>query len=134
MPFTQDEKNEMLKGESIIVYGAFSEKNELMSVSGLFPDPSNFGDLTELLKLNPAETTELGGCMTRPKFRGQNLMLRLNEYLLSVAKNQGYKNLIATAHPENTASGKSLEKLGMKKVGQVNRSGKYLRDVFYLGL
>ena len=134
MSFTEQEQKEMLAGKTIITYGAFSDDGELMAVSGLFPNPDEFKDITELLKLNPNKTTELGGCMTLPKFRGHNLMLQLNEMLLKVAKEAGFSNMIATAHPDNIASNKSLKALGMKLEKTITRNGKYLRNVYLLNL
>ena len=57
-----------------------------------------------------------------------NFMLRINEKLLDRAKDLGIEYLVATAHPENVASNKSLGKLGMECKGQFMRYGKYLRN------
>ena len=52
--------------------------------------------------------------------------------LVKEAKHRGFEYLIATAAPENIASNKSLLKLGMKCVCQINRYGKYLRNCYMM--
>ena len=70
--------------------------------------------------------------MTLPKARGNNYMLKINTALLSVAKELGFEYLIATAHPDNTPSNHSLQKLGMECKGQFYRYGKFLRNYYLM--
>ena len=77
---------------------------------------------------------ELGGSMVLPDYRGQNLMYDVNKKLLEVAKENGIEYLVATVHPENIASNRSVLKLGMQKTATIVRTGGYLRNVYFLEL
>ena len=59
-------------------------------------------------------------------------MLRLNEHLLRIARERSIDVLIATAHPDNVSSCKSLEKLGMAIKGSMVKSGRFPRNIYLM--
>ena len=61
-------------------------------------------------------------------------MHKVNSKLIEIAKKKGFEYLVATAHPDNVASNKSLAKLGMECKAQIIRAGKYLRNVYMIKL
>ncbi|OCL94362.1 hypothetical protein [Arcobacter porcinus] len=71
--------------------------------------------------------------MTLKSARGKKCMLNLNKILLDLAKEKNIKYIIATAHPKNIASNKSLKNLNMVFVKEIIRSN-YPRNLYILEL
>lgn len=67
-------------------------------------------------------------------YRGKNLPLEINRYVIAEAGSLGKKYLIATIHPDNTPSRKSFEELGMKKMATYTKSCGYVRDIYLMKL
>lgn len=124
---TEEEIECIFKNCKCEFWGLF-DKNNLVAVSSLSVDNDDFFEITRLLGIEENRVAEIAECMTLPEARGNNFMLRINEKLLDRAKDIGVEYLVATAHPENVASNKSLGKLGMECKGQFMRYGKYLRN------
>ena len=61
-------------------------------------------------------------------------MLLLNRKLINKARTLGIKNIVATAHPDNISSSRSLEHLGMKKRKTVIKQEKYVRTIFTMNI
>ena len=57
-----------------------------------------------------------------------------NERLVEIAKARHVNTIIATAHPDNEGSCRSLEKLGMKKEGFVIKNGSYPRNIYTMSI
>ena len=131
--FGQIELDEMLISDEIITLGAFSDDNELMAVSGLFFDERKCSDIIKKLNLK-GKVAEIGGCMVSPKFRGNKLMYTIALELVELARKSSCKHIVATAHPDNLASTKSLEKLGMKNMLTMMKGEGYLRNIYLLDL
>ena len=70
--------------------------------------------------------------MVLPEYRGQNLMLDVNNALLNVAKEMGIDYFVATVHPDNIASNRSVQKMGMQLKTTITRTGGYERNVYLL--
>ncbi|MBQ8425139.1 MAG: GNAT family N-acetyltransferase [Clostridia bacterium] len=128
---TNDEINNVFENKNALLYGII-ENEKLLSISGLFFDESDFLDIEKLCDIKGSKVAEIAECMTLPEARGNNYMLKINNSLLKKAKELGYEYLIATAHPDNTASNHSLQKLGMICKGQFYRYGKYFRNYYLI--
>ena len=128
---TNEEIENVFENKNVIMYG-ITENEKLLSISGLFYDESDFLDIEKLCNIEGSKVAEIAECMTLPEARGNNYMLKLNNSLLLKAKELGFEYLIATAHPDNTASNHSLQKLGMVCMGQFYRYGKYLRNYYLI--
>jgi RimJ/RimL family protein N-acetyltransferase len=102
----------LLDGKSAIMIGAFNERNELVAACGLF-----FFEMLSDTNVSTLSSgmAEIGRCMVMPEYRGDNLMLKINRELVEEARKLGKTRLVATSHPDNKASCRSLEQLGFTK-------------------
>ena len=117
-----------------ILLGIF-ENGQLVAVSGLLFDLSDFKELDALKgkDLDLQRTAEIGGCMTSPGHRNNGYMRMINECILRTAKERKLRHLIATAHPHNLPSNTSLRKLGMQLLTVIERHS-YPRNLYLLDL
>lgn len=119
---------------AFVVYGCEVD-GVLAGVSLLDHTEEEFAPLAKEAGVSPSmKGAELGVSMVLPAYRGQNLMLKIDSALIEVAKEEGLDYVVATAHPDNIASNKSLQKAGMQYVSTIMREGKYKRNVYYLPL
>jgi RimJ/RimL family protein N-acetyltransferase len=126
-PINKKMRSMCLDGESAIMIGAFNERKELVAVCGLF-----FFEMlsdTNVSTLS-SELAEIGRCMVMPEYRGDNLMLKINRELVQEARKLGKTRLVATSHPDNKASCRSLEQLGFVKKCLVKKWGNYVRNYY----
>ena len=133
MPFSEENMLHTFdEGNTLVVYGAFVD-GELACISLFDTNEEEFKELSVACKANPNKKgAELGGSMVLPKFRGQNLMLDVNNKLLDVAKEMGIDYFVATVHPDNAPSNRSVQKMGMQFKTVITRAGGYLRNVYIL--
>ena len=68
--------------------------------------------------------------MVHPKYRNKGLMKELGTELIECAYEKNIAYLIATAHPKNYASKKSLEGLGFIKKDKIVKNGNYRRNIY----
>ena len=119
---------------TFVVHGCFVDG----VLAGVSLYDTCYEELEEVAKASGADLTkkgaELGISMVLPKYRGQNIMYKLNFSLMEAAKENGFHYLVATAHPENAPSNASLRKLGMEYKKTIIRQGHYERNVYYLAL
>lgn len=114
-------------------YGAF-DGERLIAASALFLNKFEYGDSAKVIGIPLEGTGEIGRCKVHPDYRGQNLMLRLNRTVFEVARDKRLQRVIATVHPDNTASCRSLVSLGMQKAGKAVRQGGFQRDIYLMSL
>ena len=69
-------------------------------------------------------------CLVHPDWRGHHLQVLLGQQLHSEARQRGYNLLCATASPHNTASIRSLQRLGYRADHTVQKYGSE-RILFY---
>ncbi|MCC8188688.1 MAG: GNAT family N-acetyltransferase [Bacteroides sp.] len=134
IPFTEKEIEAAFDDSGKVVLYGVMEEGTLAAVSGLFTDVSDIAAELVSLQIDAEKAVEIGGCMTLPEYRNKGYMLSLNRELLRIARQEGYRYLVATAHPDNVASSRSLTKAGMNKVKQFYWHGDYLRDLYLLQL
>ena len=128
---SDEEIENIFDNPKVVMYGAI-EENKLLAISGLFFDETDYLDIMQLLRIENYKVAEIAECMTHPSARGNNLMLKINSIIMQDAKELGFEYLIATAHPDNISSNKSLSKLGMQNHSQIHRYGKYLRNCYII--
>ncbi len=133
IPLDPDNIDKIFDLNICAIYGIF-DNDKLLAISGLFWDESDYHDIKKTLNISDKKVVEIAECITLPEARGNNYMLTLNKLLLQKAKEMGYQYIIATAHPDNIASNKSLTKLGMTTSNQILRYDKYLRNVYSIKL
>lgn len=125
-PVTKKARSMFFDGKSAVLVGAF-DGGKLVAACGLFffevLSDTNVSTLNEGL-------AEIGRCMVIPEYRGDNLMLKLNRELVAKARELGKKSIVATSHPDNVASCRSLEALGFTKKCRVKKWGNYSRNYY----
>ena len=113
-----------------IILGYF-DNDKLTAMSGLYFDLADFESYAESLKIDLRNTAEIGGCMTLAEYRGKGYMYKLVKKLKHIAEEIGVKYLVATVHPENEASLKTLKKLGMHVAANIKRNS-YKRNLLLM--
>lgn len=108
-----------------IVLGLYND-NRLKAVSGSFILSSyEYSDFfTNLLfdlgfSVNPSETVFFNNTIVDAENRGQGLQKKFRKETIKYFKDQGIKQFISTTSLNNIGSFKSLEKIGMVKIGEV---------------
>lgn len=129
LPIVAEARANFFNDEWTIFLGAYAD-GKLVAASALFLDKFEYGESASHLKIHHDNIAEIGRCMVAPEFRGQNLMYQLNVRLLEYAHDRCIQTLIATAHPDNIASNRSLLKLGMKYECTIAKREKYLRNIY----
>ena len=133
MPFSEENMIHTFdEGNTLIVYGAFVD-GVLACISLFDTNQEEFKELSVASGVSlDKKGAELGGSMVLPEFRGQNLMLDVNNKLVEVAREMGIEYFVATVHPDNVASNRSVHKMGMQLKTTITRAGGYLRNVYLL--
>lgn len=129
IPMTPEEYEDTFTTESKdIVYGLF-EQDKLIATSSLLHDVRAYQGQSEVQDILTHRCAEIGECMVLPDYRGKALMLQLNRLLKKDAQSLGIEYMLATAHPDNSASNRSLQQLGFQLVKTFDRHG-YLRNLY----
>ena len=124
IPMTEEEYDDTYTDENEdVVYGIF-EQDRLIATSSLLHDVRAYAINPELEEILKHPCIEIGESMVLPEYRGNGLMLRLNNLIKDEAKRQGVHYILATAHPDNIASNTSLKHLGYKIIKEFTRAGK----------
>ena len=133
MPFSEENaKNTFSPQSTLVVYGIFVD-GVLAAISLFDTCKEEYFELAKACNVpDDKKGAELGGSMVLPQYRGRNLMLKVNQKLVEVAKEMGFDYFVATVHPDNKASHHSVTKLGMKQITTITRTGGYLRNVYLL--
>ena len=127
LPILETAYNHFFDKEWTMFCGAF-DKDKLVGASALFFNPFEYAQSLEQINIVSNHVAEIGRCMVLPDYRGHHLMTRMNKFLLNTnTKNIDY--FVATAHPENIPSIKSLEALGFEKRGCFTKSG-FQRNIY----
>lgn len=131
IPMTPEEyEDTFVEGSKDIVYGLFDE-GQLIATSSLLHDVRAYENQPEVSEVLSHRCAEIGECMVLPEYRGKALMLKLNRLLKKDAQALGIEYMLATAHPENSASNNSLQQLGFQLVKTFDRHG-YLRNLYVM--
>jgi RimJ/RimL family protein N-acetyltransferase len=129
LPISDISRQHFFDEEWTCFYGGFLNE-KLISASALFFNENEFGESRDKLGIGTCKIAEIGRCMVNPENQGNNLMFKINSILYSIAKEKEIQYLIATAHPDNLSSCKSLEKLGFVRKNTILKNSKYLRNIY----
>jgi len=80
------------------------------------------------------KVAEFGGNLILSEGRGQGIMLNMIKKQLEDAKRLGFDYVISMTHPDNIASLKSFQKLGMEYVKTCSVADGHLRDTYWIKL
>ena len=134
IPMSDETMDNMFAADTTLsVYGAFDD-GVLAAVALIDIDPEEMLDLVSAMDLPLSACGELGACVVLPDHRGKNLMYLVCRKLISIAQEMGLKYLVASAHPDNIASNRTLQKLGMEHVKTLVRCGGYIRNAYRIEL
>ena len=93
-------------------------------------DPEALAPLLQKVESKNYHSANYKICLVHPDWRGHHLQVLMGRQLHEEARRMGINLLCATASPHNTASVKSLERLGYRPDHQVEKYG-FERIVFY---
>ncbi|MBR2300159.1 MAG: GNAT family N-acetyltransferase [Alphaproteobacteria bacterium] len=113
LPIPQEAYDHFFDESWTLFCGAF-DKEKLIGASALFFNEFEYGKTVSYLHLPAQKIAEIGRCMVLPDYRGKQLMFQMNEFLLNINPRK-IDSFVATAHPDNISSIKSLEKSGFIK-------------------
>lgn len=131
--FSNEEIDNFLQNDNQAIFYGCLENNDLVALSALFFDVEDFQNELNILNINPKLCAEIGASMTLKNARGKGYMLSINKELIKIAKEKNIKYLLATAHPDNIASNKSLNNLGMNFIKEFKRHN-FPRNLYILNL
>ena len=124
MPFDEENVKIMINKPRFFIVGAFDD-NKLCGVASLDYKCGKLIGKVEFPKdCNTDKLVESGFAMVHSNYRGRGIMKQMLSILLDEAKKQGYEWIFGKVHKNNLASYKSLEKLGFKKVKDLNKEVK----------
>ena len=133
LPINIISKNHFFDDDWTYFLGVF-DNDELIGASALFFNEHEFGESLSHCKNVKIPIAEIGRCMILPSYRGNNLIYKLNNKLIKIAKEKGIKTVLATIHPKNIPSQLSFAKLGFKTETTIVKNNDYVRDVLLFEL
>lgn len=104
-----DEEIHLFLTKPNYILGAFYNDELVAFMCSYKPEKSDFNHYE--MDENPLEYEFLHGVMVKNEFRGNSLQYKLGKHIID---NSSRKYILATVHPENMASLKSLTNLGLK--------------------
>ena len=129
LPITETSKAHFFDDEWTHFLGAFVH-DELVGAAALFFDENEWGASREKLGIQSTSIAEFGRAMIRSDFRGKGIMNMIAAELVRVAKERPVDYLLATVHPNNIPSQKTVTRMGMHKAGFCVKNGGFERDIF----
>lgn len=134
IPYEKWEYESMFDEENYApLYGAF-DGEKLVGMAQLYVSQDMMADFKKDFGLEEYSVCELGGNLVLPEYRGQGITPTLQKMELEIAKQRGFDYIISMAHPNNPASKRSLEKVGLQFYKTMTLTNGFLRDLFILKL
>ena len=96
----------------------------------LFTDEKLIEDFKKEFDLTEYKVCELGGNLVLPEYRGLGITTKLQTLEMNLAKELNFDYIISMAHPDNVASCKTLEKIGLEFVKETKLSNGFLRRLY----
>lgn len=96
---------------------------------GLFLNENEYGESQKEIHFENYKIAEIGRIMCHPDYRRKGIPSKIMKEMMDYATQFELDVLLATAHPQNTASQKLLAKYGFKKEGHIIKSCDYERDI-----
>ena len=130
IPISEQELTELYDNKICILYGAYDEE-KLVALAKL--DVAEKYDVIELkqcLNLQKYKVAELGRYLCLPEYRRKGIMKNLQKILIDEARKLNYDYLVATVHPENLASNKTILKDEFELKNTRMLSNGYFRNIY----
>lgn len=129
IPYAEWELEEIFNEEYAPLHGAY-DGDKLVGMAQLYVKQDFLAEYKEVLGISNYKACELGGNLLLPEYRGKGIMLNLIKMQTKLAKEMGFDYIISMAHPDNIASKKNLEKVGLEFIKTETVNGTFLRDVY----
>lgn len=111
------------------LYGAY-DGNKLVGMAQLYVSQDMLEDFKKEFNLTQYKVCELGGNLVLPEYRGLGITTKLQTLEMNLAKELNFDYIISMAHPDNVASCKTLEKIGLEFVKETRLSNGFLRRLY----
>ena len=115
------------------LYGAY-DGEKLVGMAQLYISQDMLADFKKEFGLEDYTVCELGGNLILPEYRGRGITTKLQTIEFELAKKLGYDYIISMAHPDNSSSCRTLEKVGLNFVRETRLSNGFLRKLYMLKL
>ena len=130
IPYEQWELDSMFDDVNYApLYGAY-DGDKLVGMAQLYVSQDMLKDFKEEFQLTEYKVCELGGNLVLPEYRGRGITTKLQTIEMQLAKDLGFDYIISMAHPDNIASCKTLEKIGLKFIKETELSNGFLRRLY----
>ena len=129
LPISETSKAHFFDNEWTYFLGAFAEE-ELVGAAALFFNENEWGESKQTIGIESTSIAEFGRAMVRSDFRGKGIMNMIANELVQVAKEKPVDCLLATVHPDNIPSQRTVKTMGMEKAGFCVKDGCFERDIF----
>ncbi len=116
-----------------LLHGAYNG-NKLVGMSQLYVCQDMLANLKNEFEISNFKVCELANDLVLPEYRNNGIATNLQLLQLDFAKKMKFDYCIATVHPDNIASLKTLEKIGMKFIKETVLLNNYLRKLYILKL
>lgn len=134
IPYEQWELDSMFDEKNYApLYGAF-DQDKLVGMAQLYVSQEMLAEFKKDFNLEGCKVCELGGNLVLPEYRGQGITTTLQKLQLELAKELGFDYIISMAHPDNIASCKTLEKVGLKFYKTMSVANGFYRNLYMLKL
>ena len=134
IPYEQWELDSMFDDVNYApLYGAF-DGDKLVGIAQLYVSQKMMDNFKKDYGLEKYSVCELGGNLVLPEYRGMGITSTLQKMELELAKKLGFDYIISMAHPDNIASQKTLEKVGLKFYKTTTVANGFLRKLYMLKL
>lgn len=111
------------------LYGAY-DGDKLVGMAQLYVSQDMLKDFKDEFGLSEYKVCELGGNLVLPEYRGRGITTTLQKMEMELAKERCFDYIISMAHPDNVASCKTLEKIGLEFVKETTLSNGFLRRLY----
>ena len=134
IPYEKWELESMFDEENYApLYGAF-DGEKLVGMAQLYVSQEMMAGFKKDFGIENYTVCELGGNLVLPEYRGMGITTTLQKMELEIAKERGFDYIISMAHPDNIASCKTLEKVGLKFYKTMSVANGFLRNLYMLKL
>lgn len=133
IPYAEWELNSLFDQDYALLDGAYID-GKLVGMAQLYVKQEMLAEFKQVLGISDKKVAELGGNLILPEARGRGIMFAMISKHAQDAKRLGFDYLMSMAHPDNIASLKSLQKVGLKFVKQATVADGHLRDIYLVEL
>ena len=129
IPYEEWELNSLFDENYAPIHGAY-DGDKLVGMAQLYVDQQMLKEFKDVMGISDKRVCELGGNLVLPEYRGRGITSQLHKIQYALAEELGFDYIISMAHPDNTASLKALQKIGLEYLKTTTVANGHLRDVY----